>query len=245
MVSKIGVMKTRSYITDEESVRIRSLYSTGMTMADIGREVGRTTTVVRRHLMGKGVTIRSREYVRKLTAEDESRVCSEHLEGATLEDCAKKYSVSIGTISNVLRRRGLSKKDHVRERQEELLKRGLLICTMCGRVLPVDAFHRNKAVFTKHNRHCKECEKWRGRRSRYGITKEQYDALLVKQGYKCACCHTSAVDSVTGSHPDLVVDHDHSTGEVRGLLCNRCNSAIGWFREDADVLRKAAAYLGV
>ncbi len=61
---------------------------------------------------------------------------------------------------------------------------------------------------------------------RYGITVEQYDAMLRQQNGLCAIC---------GRAPKrfrLAVDHDHETGEIRGLLCTRCNLGLGWFRDD-------------
>jgi DNA-directed RNA polymerase subunit RPC12/RpoP len=68
----------------------------------------------------------------------------------------------------------------------------------------------------------------------HGLTKEQYEALLKKQEYKCAICSTKA---------PLDVDHCHETNKVRGLLCRRCNLGIGYFGDKADVVQKAASYL--
>lgn len=75
---------------------------------------------------------------------------------------------------------------------------------------------------------------------RYGLTGEQYDRLLVKQGGGCAVC---AIDCGTKTNPTLHVDHNHTTGKVRGLLCQNCNTAIGSFREDPALLLRALAYL--
>jgi hypothetical protein len=75
---------------------------------------------------------------------------------------------------------------------------------------------------------------------RYGLTGEQYDALLAAQSGGCAICSTTAG---TKSNPTLHVDHDHRTGKVRGLLCQNCNTAIGAFQDDPALLRRASAYL--
>jgi Recombination endonuclease VII len=63
----------------------------------------------------------------------------------------------------------------------------------------------------------------------YGITLEQYNALLVAQGGVCAICKQAEtwVDSRTQEVARLRVDHCHVTGKVRALLCSRCNSVIG------------------
>jgi hypothetical protein len=71
----------------------------------------------------------------------------------------------------------------------------------------------------------------------FGLTLEDYDRMLAEQGGGCAIC---------GRLPDktaLHVDHCHETGRVRGLLCFRCNAAIGHLREDPAVIAAALAYV--
>ena len=75
---------------------------------------------------------------------------------------------------------------------------------------------------------------------RYGLTRSQYETLLYLQGGRCAICRRGPEGS---GKKRLTVDHDHETGEVRGLLCNHCNAAIGNLRDDPLVVRAAAAYL--
>lgn len=79
----------------------------------------------------------------------------------------------------------------------------------------------------------------------YGLTEEQYDALVEKQGGVCAICLMPEryVDARTGMPRRLAVDHDHETGRVRGLLCGRCNRSIGQFADDHERLTRAAEYL--
>jgi len=68
----------------------------------------------------------------------------------------------------------------------------------------------------------------------YNLTPEGYDALVAAQGGRCAICLDRA---------ELVVDHDHDTGLVRGLLCPHCNTGLGRFRDCLDSLRRAIDYL--
>ena len=73
--------------------------------------------------------------------------------------------------------------------------------------------------------------------SRYGLTPEDYHVMFEAQDGVCAICGTS---------PDerpLNIDHDHETGQVRGLLCGRCNTGLGHFGDDVDRLRSAISYL--
>lgn len=78
---------------------------------------------------------------------------------------------------------------------------------------------------------------WR-RRNRlkrlYGLTEEAYDEMVKSSGGKCSVCL---------SDEELVVDHDHSSGRVRGILCDRCNKALGLVYDKADLLEGLIRYL--
>jgi hypothetical protein len=76
-------------------------------------------------------------------------------------------------------------------------------------------------------------------RQRYGINIEQYDKMLQEQEGCCKICkipHTSL-------RKRMAVDHCHSTGKVRGLLCDSCNKGLGHFKDDLELLSKAIDYL--
>jgi len=69
----------------------------------------------------------------------------------------------------------------------------------------------------------------------YGLTKVDWDEMMVRQGYRCAICKRK---------PERWdVDHNHDHGGVREALCHGCNSGLGWFADRADWLRAAAAYI--
>jgi Autographiviridae endonuclease VII len=72
---------------------------------------------------------------------------------------------------------------------------------------------------------------------KYGLTVEQYEAMLDAQGGVCFICRETPGDL------PLHVDHDHTTGDVRGLLCIRCNNALGLFQESPALFQAAADYL--
>lgn len=80
---------------------------------------------------------------------------------------------------------------------------------------------------------CKPCNSQRSTRSRYGLSEEEF-ALLQAAG-SCPICERSGVP--------MEVDHDHATGKVRAILCSRCNSALGLFCEDPNLMLRAIAYL--
>ncbi len=73
---------------------------------------------------------------------------------------------------------------------------------------------------------------------KYGITIEQYDELLASQGGCCAICGREPRPDIS-----LHLDHDHESGQLRGILCFRCNNALGDFDDDLTLLRGAIRYL--
>ena len=76
--------------------------------------------------------------------------------------------------------------------------------------------------------------------NKYGLNLDEWKAIRSKQDGKCAIC--SAVLSDKPSR-NTHVDHDHDTGEVRGLLCGKCNAGLGYFMNDIKSLRQAIKYL--
>lgn len=124
-------------------------------------------------------------------------------------------------------------------------------CYYCKRTLPVGQFHRDGSRSDGLCNRCKKCNNdytrkhqkaHRGKRRQfelkhyYGITVEEYNSLMKKQKNVCAIC---------GLKPEkyLAVDHCHKSGKVRGLLCRKCNSAIGLLDDSSIRLRAATLYL--
>lgn len=119
-----------------------------------------------------------------------------------------------------------------------------------------------KRSYNKYNPRCKECEraaqtpKKRIRKSKitdlnhfkwyinrhYGLSFEQYLDMMRKQKGLCAICHLP--ESRMGGGKRLAVDHCHKTGDIRGLLCHKCNIAIGCLKDNVKNVISAARYLG-
>jgi len=72
---------------------------------------------------------------------------------------------------------------------------------------------------------------------RYGISLDEYKVMLKKQKERCFLCNTHNDDS------KLFVDHCHTTKKVRKLLCQHCNSGLGYFKDNKKILKKAINYL--
>lgn len=138
-------------------------------------------------------------------------------------------------------------------------------CTECEAVLPLENFHSNKSSPDGRHSRCRICknnaskaryelnkegvllnqkQKYASARERhlktkYGMTCTQYNQLLEKQDYSCAVCKKHSDDETKSLH----VDHDHVTGEIRGLLCNFCNRQVIGRLRNADIFENAAKYL--
>lgn len=79
--------------------------------------------------------------------------------------------------------------------------------------------------------------------NKYGITPACFDALFAKQDGVCAICKRPETRKNQYGPVTLSVDHCHTSGKVRGLLCVRCNQGIGQFKDNVTALRAAAEYL--
>lgn len=81
---------------------------------------------------------------------------------------------------------------------------------------------------------------------KFGITLAQYDDMFAEQQGLCAICQNPEVDvdARTGRLRYLAIDHCHASGSVRGLLCRRCNTALGLLEDDRERIRKMLDYLG-
>ena len=84
----------------------------------------------------------------------------------------------------------------------------------------------------------------RNLKQRYGISLDEYHTHIANQNFACPICEVeiSTTLEYKGKRP-VVVDHNHDTGEVRGVLCSRCNLVLGHARESTDILYKAIVYL--
>ena len=119
-------------------------------------------------------------------------------------------------------------------------------CRTCKEELPIEKF---KTYFDKRvnktyvKTDCHSCHKHlcrtRHYKERYNITLEEYDSLVEKQKGKCKICGTTDPKSAGR----FVIDHNHKTGEVRGLLCQPCNAMLGQAQDSVIILQKAIMYL--
>lgn len=140
-------------------------------------------------------------------------------------------------------------------------------CTSCNLWKPLDQYPKNKNSALGIYSYCSECSNERGRENHkkyrakgapdwenkrrkyrnayylrtYGITADEFDFKLSEQEGCCEICKTSLC--VDEDPKKAHLDHNHDTGQIRGVLCVRCNKGIGFFLENEDYLGEAAKYL--
>lgn len=137
-------------------------------------------------------------------------------------------------------------------------------CTVCKEEKHVDLYYNFKASKDGKAYRCKSCDdiavkkykiKNRGkmlanqrkanRLYKYGLTDEDYLKMKEEQDMKCWICKVGLQENATNRHTSetLCIDHDHETGEVRGLLCTRCNKGLGMFDDSIEHLLESIKYL--
>lgn len=135
------------------------------------------------------------------------------------------------------------------------------ICKSCNLSKPFSDFYKHSRQSDGLQSYCKVChtkrnKEWTNRnkdkqaviykrhslKRSYGMTLDEHSRLLDDQGYCCGICGSKLNLSAKNG---VNVDHDHSTGAVRGILCNLCNTALGSFKDSVGILENAIAYLKV
>jgi hypothetical protein len=127
---------------------------------------------------------------------------------------------------------------------------------ICKKIKTVVDFAKDKrGKFHGKSDRCKECQsisskKWhesrpvelkraKMRQYKYGVTPDKFENMWISQGASCAICR----DQLDRESKQTVVDHCHTTGTVRGILCKKCNTTLGWARDDVRWLESAIRYL--
>ena len=102
---------------------------------------------------------------------------------------------------------------------------GKKICPQCGKEKTINEYGKNSLSW------CKACQVLRHKKEKYGLSPADYQTVLANG---CEIC---------GSHEALVIDHNHQTNHIRGVLCHHCNSGLGLFRDNPAILESAIDYL--
>lgn len=230
-------------IPTEKHDDIVALYSAGHSTREIGAIYGCSWSTIVKVLKSKGV------FLKKQTLSDEQKkdIVDLYVKGGRTKDIAAKYRSCAPRIVKIL------KQNHVELR---ITTTGLSLttpsfaprpCKKCGVLKPIEQFAKHNKVKTGYGVLCLICENERCRAKTYlkqfNISVKQYDELLLKQSGGCAICGVIASFLENGRSKRLAVDHCHTTGQVRGLLCENCNRGLGLFKDEPERLKAAIVYL--
>jgi hypothetical protein len=146
----------------------------------------------------------------------------------------------------------------------------MINCTKCGETKDESQFRPRPKLIRGYNSWCRECEKIANRnkyvpkpprtkkvvdekvvkletkkrmlKHRYSIDYNSYIQMYDEQDGKCKIC---GIEKELGGSNGLLVDHCHNTNKVRGLLCNNCNSGLGKFKDNKELLLRAIEYISI
>jgi len=131
-------------------------------------------------------------------------------------------------------------------------------CPKCKEDKALSLFNKHTKEVDNLQRICRDCQKESSKKylstekgatttrrahlkRSYGIDLKDYETLLSSQGYKCKICGVGS--NLDSRAKYFVVDHNHNTGEIRGLLCTKCNALLGFAQDRVEILETAKQYL--
>ena len=168
---------------------------------------------------------------------DKEEVVRRYTTGDSLRAIAKEFDTNAKRIQRILISEGVGRRKKRVPKPAPEHK----TCSRCKETKYLDEFGKNKRAPWEKDWECKTCRSEASGDHRikreYGISRAGYDGMFESQGGVCAIC------GGTNATSRLAVDHDHLTGNIRGLLCIRCNAGLGLFRDDPTILSAAIDYL--
>lgn len=196
-------------------------------------------------LDGVETTRRSLPLAARISDEQLEEICARYKAGETPGQLAPEFGVHKNSIKNLLKQNGTRlRKPGGRKPDPKPTRRR---CGRCKKLLPFEKFIRDKHKTHGRSWTCYQCQreyvKERQIIHKYGMTLAEFSEMVERQGGGCAICGKEIYLTSTGRIFRLCIDHCHDTGEIRGVLCTRCNTGIGMFRDDPELLGLAIQYL--
>jgi uncharacterized protein YbaR (Trm112 family) len=165
------------------------------------------------------------------------KIATAYMAGTSILQLSKEYELSQKEIAEILLHEAVKLDGILSKELKELEDIGVINetiqCSACKRTYAMGDYP--PLYFQRPSFFCKDCRYKRDIAKKFNISFEECDKLLASQTV-CAICKTE-------SDRKLVVDHDHVTGKIRGLLCHNCNMAIGILKDSPVLLQSAIDYL--
>jgi len=140
----------------------------------------------------------------------------------------------------------------LKKEKNDLSSKGFKRCTKCRGIMTFDKFNAHPHGYCGLNSKCKTCQaedkkpsckedkdRWQktARLKKYGIASKDFNTMMTEQDGRCKIC------SIEITEKSASIDHCHINGNVRGLLCTRCNTGLGMFKDNIEFLTRAISYL--
>ncbi len=223
---------TKKRMEQSREREVLEVYFTGKTTQECASIIGCSSGTVRNVLIRNGVTPRSGGEARLGKKMRKRRRCCRCLQRKLKDEFTKHLEWCDQCFELKQARRFVFVDSDGKKKK---------LCRHCNKVKDIEHFAR-RAEKT-YRQPCVDCRQEYSRehclRYLYGMSMQQYDAMLESHGGCCAICRTDR----PGAKGKFMVDHDHSTGAIRGLLCCRCNFGLGTFKDDPSILESAIRYL--
>lgn len=184
----------------------------------------------------------------RLSESTKEKIIKDYMVGKSNNFLFNKYKIERNNLLYILEESNIPTRNNIRYNKPPEWK----ICRICKQMKPIEEIRKHPQYKDGYSNYCKDCYRKRDRRhakknrrkSRFGITDKEYKKMLEEQNYVCAICgfEETTVDGFSNIR-DLAIDHDHESGKVRGLLCLKCNTALGAFHDNIENLEKAIQYL--
>jgi len=239
-------MKGRITFSDEQRSEIIRRYIGGEWVQSIAPDFSCSVGTISKNLKEWGIEVKKRVPMRPFEPLQVERILELYKEGVGLEEIGTEVGCSRASIARVVRESG----GVIRRRgkpQKCFDFGGQKQCSTCRELKPKIAYALHSTTHDGLQPRCRTCSATttqEGRLKRkFGMTPADYDTMLAGQTGLCAICGNPETRMKFGKPTQLAVDHCHTTGKVRGLLCSKCNCFLGLAKDDTAYLDKAKAYL--
>jgi hypothetical protein len=155
--------------------------------------------------------------------------------GLTAVEAAKQLGCTFSWVRQTFGKVGsrrLCKRGHLMAETRRFSPNGDPYCGTCKRLRSKEEIKRRTPEYSR------QVQRRSHIKTAYGMTVEQYDAMLITQNGVCAIC-----SKPSSNKKRLHIDHEHATGAIRGLLCHSCNTGLGLLRDDPILLVRCLEYL--
>jgi Recombination endonuclease VII len=181
------------------------------------------------------------------------KICSNCKIEKSINEFYNQKGRKYGKESRCIKCKLITKETHEQNNMRKIIDQKIeqRSCRICNTIKNISEFHKSKAGFAGRVAICKPCLKPITHKKAvkrkdvirnyelkkaYGITQNDYNEMLIAQKGVCKICSIQKEET-------LHVDHNHTTGKIRGLLCNRCNMSLGMVKEDIIILNNMISYL--